>query len=120
MPYRQTLLALAASLAALANADVLIDVRSAEEYAAGHLLPAILLPVQNIAEQINTIVPDKNETIYLYCRSGARAENARQQLQQQGYTHIINLGGFAAAKQWLAGNAAIAAALRRIEQSNEK
>ena len=100
-----------------AQADVLIDVRSADEFAQEHIAGAYLLPVQEIAA-ISAQVPDKNEAIYLYCRSGARAERARQTLQAMGYSQVHNLGSVATARQWLSENAGIADGLRAILGDN--
>lgn len=84
-----------------AAADVLIDVRTPEEYHAGHLEHAILLPVQELADGIAAIAPDLAEPVYLYCRSGARAEVARRLLLGKGYQTVHNLGGMTVASQWL-------------------
>ena len=53
--------------------NVLIDVRSQQEYEAGHLKNAKNIPVDKIAEDIKCFVPDKEKTIVVYCRSGKRA-----------------------------------------------
>ncbi len=71
-----------------------IDVRSNDEYQAGHLVSAINIPVEQIAHDIASITNNKNAIINLYCRSGRRAENARAILLQMGYTNVINHGGF--------------------------
>ncbi|MDO4777366.1 MAG: rhodanese-like domain-containing protein [Cardiobacteriaceae bacterium] len=84
-----------------AAADVLIDVRTPEEYNAGHLEPAFLLPVQHLDEGIAAIAPDLDEPVYLYCRSGNRSEVARRLLVEKGYRHVYNLGGMTAAHDWL-------------------
>ena len=58
--------------AAVSQPGVLIDVRTPEEYASGHLQGALLLPVDRIAQEIAARVPDKHTPIRLYCRSGRR------------------------------------------------
>lgn len=70
-----------------------IDVRSAEEFAAGHLSGAIHIPYTEIAERIDEVTTDKDAPIYLYCRSGRRSGIAQSALQQAGYTRVTNLGG---------------------------
>lgn len=75
-------------------AGVWIDVRSAEEYGAGHLSDALHMPHGEIADKIAAAVPDKNTPIHLYCRSGHRAEVALQELKKLGYTNLTNHGGY--------------------------
>lgn len=84
-----------------ALADVLIDVRTPEEYNAGHLDAAFLLPVQHLKEGIASVAPDLDEPVYLYCRSGNRSEIARRLLLEKGYRHVYNLNGMTAAHAWL-------------------
>ena len=72
---------------------ILIDVRTPEEYAAGHAAQAILAPYDTIEQKIVSIAPDKKQKIYLYCRSGRRSTIAAETLKNLGYTNIVNLGG---------------------------
>ncbi len=72
-----------------------IDVRSAEEYQAGHIAGALNIPHDDLAEQIAKISPNKDEPINLYCRSGRRAEVALTELKKLGYTQVTNHGGYA-------------------------
>ena len=72
---------------------ILIDVRTPEEYAAGHAAQAILAPYDTIEQKIASIAPDKKQKIYLYCRSGRRSTIAAETLKNLGYTNIVNLGG---------------------------
>ena len=84
-----------AALHALAQPGaVLIDVRSAEEFASGALPGATLIPHDDIAARITDVVPDKNAPIVLYCRSGRRSSIAQDELQALGYTQVINAGGY--------------------------
>lgn len=71
-----------------------IDVRSAEEYAQGHLKDAVNVPHDQIAQRIAELESNKNAPINLYCRSGRRAELALQELKKMGYTHVVNHGGY--------------------------
>ncbi|UNU74035.1 rhodanese-like domain-containing protein [Moraxella nasovis] len=71
-----------------------IDVRSPQEYAEGHLQGATNITVEDIADQIHTVQPNKDAQVNLYCRSGRRAEAARGILTQLGYTNVVNHGAF--------------------------
>lgn len=73
---------------------VWIDVRTAEEFAQGHLQDAVNIPVERITAEIKKISPDKNAPVNLYCRSGRRAEVALQALKKEGYTNVTNHGGY--------------------------
>ncbi|CAM3844160.1 rhodanese-like domain-containing protein [Rheinheimera salexigens] len=74
--------------------EIWLDVRTAEEYAAGHIETAINIPFDVMATHISSITTDKNATIHLYCKSGRRAEIALQTLQSLGYTNVTNEGGY--------------------------
>ena len=71
---------------------VLIDVRSASEYAEGHLNNSINLTVDTIGVNIETLVPDKNTKIIVYCRSGNRSATALETLNNLGYKNVYDLG----------------------------
>ncbi|MDO4430340.1 MAG: rhodanese-like domain-containing protein [Lonepinella koalarum] len=71
-----------------------IDVRSAEEFAQGHLSGAINITHTEIAEKIAQVSPNKDEPIHLYCRSGRRAEAALNELKKLGYSNVTNHGGY--------------------------
>ena len=71
-----------------------IDVRSAEEFNAGHLQDAVNIPHDKIIARIQAVSPDKNAPVNLYCRSGRRAEAALNELKNAGYTNVINHGGY--------------------------
>lgn len=73
---------------------VWIDVRSAEEFNAGHLQGAVNIPHDKIIEGVKAIGSDKDAPINLYCRSGRRAEAALTELKNAGYTNVTNLGGY--------------------------
>ncbi|MFZ4478266.1 MAG: rhodanese-like domain-containing protein [Rhodoferax sp.] len=75
---------------------LLIDVRTAAEYAGGHVEGAINLPLDRFAQDYATVAPDPSRQIILYCQSGARSGQALQFLQQQRYKQVVN-GGSAAA-----------------------
>jgi phage shock protein E len=69
-----------------------IDVRTVQEWDNGHLEGAVLIPYDQIGDKIGTVVKDKSQKIYLYCRSGHRAGIAKESLEKLGYKDILNLG----------------------------
>ncbi len=73
---------------------LIIDVRTPQEYAQGHLDGAILIEYQNIIDEITDYVDDKETPIGLYCAAGARSGIAAFMLAQHGYTHAVNLGAY--------------------------
>lgn len=73
---------------------VLIDVRSAEEFADGSLPGALLIPHEQIGARIAAVVPDKNTPVVLYCRSGRRSSSAQDELRALGYTQVVNAGSY--------------------------
>ncbi|AFU18211.1 rhodanese-like domain-containing protein [Actinobacillus suis] len=73
---------------------VWIDVRTAEEFAAGHIEGAINIPVEQIGAKIHQLTEDKDAPIHLYCRSGRRADIALTELQKLGYRQVTNHGGY--------------------------
>lgn len=84
-----------AALAALQRGDsVLIDVRTAQEYAEGALPGATRVETRNLAGRIAGIAPDKETPVVLYCRSGRRSSAAQDLLLEMGYSQVINAGGY--------------------------
>ena len=73
---------------------VWIDVRSAEEFNAGHLQDAVNIPHDKIIDGVKALGSDKDAPLNLYCRSGRRAEAALTELKNAGYTNVINHGGY--------------------------
>lgn len=76
----------------LAAGTVIYDVRTAEEYAAGHVANATSLPLQSIQAGSLPAV-EKEAPIAVYCRSGNRSAQAATLLQQAGYSNVTDLGG---------------------------
>ena len=72
---------------------VILDVRTPEEFAAGHIAGAILIPDYEIGEKAESILTDKDQLILVYCRSGRRSKNAANELVKLGYTNIKEFGG---------------------------
>ena len=77
------------------GADVLIlDVREQDEYDAGHIPGAYLLPVGSInAKSAEAVIPDKDSMVLVYCRSGNRSRTASAALAELGYANIYEFGG---------------------------
>ena len=71
---------------------ILLDVRRVDEYQTKHIPGSINIPVEAI-EEAPLILLDKNQTIYVYCRSGVRSLKASEALINMGYTNIIEIGG---------------------------
>ena len=77
---------------------MVIDVRTAREYEAGHLQDAINIPYDEIGERIADHVQDKEGEITLYCRSGRRSAIAKQTLDKLGYKRVVDAGAYAKLK----------------------
>lgn len=82
--------------------SVIIDVRTLEEWNAGHLATAQHLPLDQVTVSINTLVVDKDQQVYLYCRSGNRSGQAKIIMDSMGYTNVTNAGGLGNASELLA------------------
>ena len=72
---------------------IILDVRREDEFAEGHIPGAINVPNEDIQDIEPSELPDKNQTIYVYCRSGNRSKQAASKLVAMGYTNIIEFGG---------------------------
>ena len=72
---------------------ILLDVRRDDEFEEGHIPGAINIPNESIETEEIVELPDKNQTIYVYCRSGNRSKQASQKLVDLGYTDVIEFGG---------------------------
>jgi rhodanese-related sulfurtransferase len=71
----------------------IVDVRTAQEYAEGHIPDAILIPGTQIRDLAPDLLPDLDQTILVYCRSGNRSETAARILIDMGYTNVLDFGG---------------------------
>ncbi|WP_070965694.1 rhodanese-like domain-containing protein [Vibrio sonorensis] len=71
---------------------LLIDVRTPEEFASGHLEGAVNIPLSELEQRLNTV--DKSKQTVLYCRSGRRSGVAYEILRNAGYDNIHNAGGY--------------------------
>ena len=73
---------------------LVLDVREQSEYAGGHIPGAVLLPVGTIDEDTAAaVIPEKDTTVLVYCRSGSRSKRAAKALAGLGYTGIYEFGG---------------------------
>ena len=72
---------------------VILDVRTKEEYDAGHIAGAILIPNETIIDKQPELLPDLNAEILVYCRSGNRSAQAAKKLIAIGYTNVVDFGG---------------------------
>ena len=73
---------------------ILLDVRRDDEFEEGHIPGAINIPNESIGTEEIAELPDKNQTIYVYCRSGNRSKQAANKLTALGYKSIVEFGGF--------------------------
>ena len=72
---------------------IILDVRSQEEYDEKHIPGAVLVPNETIGTKDIPELPDKDQMILVYCRSGNRSKQAAEKLAALGYTNIIEFGG---------------------------
>lgn len=80
------------------NSDyVILDVRTPSEYAQGHIPGAILVPNETIGTEDIPQLPQKEQLLLVYCRSGNRSKQASEKLARLGYTNVVEFGGI---NQW--------------------
>ena len=72
---------------------IILDVRTQQEYEEGHIPGAILIPDSEIGDRAEAELPDKDQLILVYCRSGRRSKLAAETLVELGYTNIMEFGG---------------------------
>ena len=72
---------------------IILDVREQDEYDAGHIPDAILLPYTQIEQKVEDVILDKNALVLVYCRSGIRSKIASETLSALGYTNVKEFGG---------------------------
>ena len=75
------------------DGHVIVDVRRQDEYDAGHIPGAILIPNESIGHGAPEALPDYDQVILIYCRSGNRSKQASEKLAAMGYTNIYEFGG---------------------------
>lgn len=75
------------------DGHIIVDVRRRDEYDSGHIEGAILIPNETISDTPPEELPDLDQVILVYCRSGRRSKEAAQKLFDMGYTNIYEFGG---------------------------
>lgn len=105
--FRKVLLGflLCAATTAWAGEAYYIDVRTADEYKAGHVSSASNIPYDVIGERISEITDDLDAQIFVYCRSGNRSGKALKTLESLGFTNVQNLGSLEDARTHASANA---------------
>ena len=91
--YRQISMDEAMKMMAEETGYIILDVRRPDEFAAGHITNAINVPNETIGTAEIPELPDKDQLIMVYCRSGRRSKEASEKLVKLGYTNIVEFGG---------------------------
>ena len=91
--YRQITMDEAVDMMAQESDYIILDVRRPDEFAAGHIPNAINVPNESIGTSEIPELPDKDQLIMVYCRSGRRSKEASEKLVKLGYTNIVEFGG---------------------------
>ena len=91
--YRQITMDEAVDMMAQESDYIILDVRRPDEFAEGHIPNAINVPNETIGTAEISELPDKNQLIMVYCRSGRRSKEASAKLVKLGYTNIVEFGG---------------------------
>ena len=91
--YRQIAMQEAVEMMGKEEDYIILDVRTHEEFAAGHIPGAIVIPNETIGTGEIPQLPDKDQLIMVYCRSGNRSKQASDKLVRLGYTNIVEFGG---------------------------
>ena len=91
--YRQISMNEAITMMEQESGYIILDVRRLDEFATGHIPGAINVPNESIGTAEIPELPDKNQLIMVYCRSGRRSKEAAEKLVKLGYTNIVEFGG---------------------------
>lgn len=91
--YRQISTDEAVTMMSKETGYIILDVRRPDEFAAGHIPNAINVANESIGTADIPELPDKNQLIMVYCRSGRRSKEAAEKLVKLGYTNIVEFGG---------------------------
>ena len=91
--YRQITMEEAVIMMEQEQGYIILDVRRPDEFAAGHIPNAINVPNESIGADEISELPNKNQLIMVYCRSGRRSKEASEKLVKLGYTNIVEFGG---------------------------
>ncbi len=93
LKYKQISQEKALEMMAKDDGHIIVDVRRQDEYDAGHIPGAILIPNESIEKDRPKELPDLDQIILIYCRSGRRSKEASEKLANMGYTNIYEFGG---------------------------
>ena len=91
--YRQISMKEAITMMNEESGYLIIDVRTLEEFNEKHIPNAINIPNESIGTEEIPELPDKDQLIFVYCRSGNRSKQASEKLVALGYTNIVEFGG---------------------------
>ena len=91
--FRQISMEEAAAMMQAQEGYIILDVRTVQEYESGHIPGAICIPNETISDAEIPQLPDKDQLILVYCRSGRRSKIAAEALVELGYTNIKEFGG---------------------------
>ena len=91
--YRQVNAEEADSMMEEESGYIILDVRTAQEYSEKHIPGAINIPNETIGTEDIPELPDKEQLILVYCRSGNRSKQASEKLVKLGYSNIVEFGG---------------------------
>ena len=93
LSYRQISMEEAMAMMESERGYILLDVRTPEEFADKHIPGAVNIPNETIAAEEIPELPDKDQLILVYCRSGNRSKQASEKLADMGYTNVVEFGG---------------------------
>ncbi len=91
--YKQISMNESAKMMETENGYIILDVRRPDEFASGHIPNAVNVPNESIGNDDIKELPDKDQLILVYCRSGNRSKQASEKLVRLGYTNIVEFGG---------------------------
>ena len=91
--YRQITMEEAVTMMEEESGYIILDVRTAQEYSEKHIPGAINVANESIGTEDIPELPDKDQLILVYCRSGNRSKQASEKLVKLGYTNIVEIGG---------------------------
>ncbi len=91
--YKQISMSEAVTMMENEDGYIILDVRRPDEFAVGHIPNAINIPNESIGDAEIAELPDKDQLILVYCRSGNRSKQASEKLIKLGYTNIVEFGG---------------------------
>ena len=100
LPYERISMEQAAEYMEYEQGYALVDARTREEYAEGHIPGAVCIPNEEIEELAPKLLPDCEQMIYVYCRSGKRSRQAAAALCRMGYSNVTEIGGI---RNWPGG-----------------